>query len=115
MNADQDFDLLLATLLAPPDDLEDPAFVAGTMQLVAAQQALRRQRQRLAHDWLSQMAALTGLLVGLALFSRLPVFAVTDRTSLLAIASPLVLVLALWLFASGGVTTSLRPTQLTSR
>ena len=47
-------------------------------------------------------AALASLVVGLALFSRLPVLADLPRGGLLAIASPLALVLALWLFASGG-------------
>lgn len=102
MAQDDRLDAMLAEWLSPDQVPPDPAFTRRTLKLVAAETALRRQRRRLVQDWLWQMAALASLVAGLALFSRLPILANLPRGGLLAIASPLALVLALWLFASGG-------------
>lgn len=93
----------LAGLLAPEAMPPGPEFVARIAQLVAAQAALKAQRRRMVRDWLWQMAALAALVAGLAVYSRLPGLEALPRTGLLTVASPLALVVALWLFASGAV------------
>lgn len=100
MSSEDQLDALLADLLSPKGSEPDPRFVQQTLQLIAAQQALKAQRSRLLRDWLWQMAALAALLAGLVLFSRLPGLSALPRSGLLTVASPLALVVALWLFAS---------------
>lgn len=101
MSAEDPLDTLLAELLSPEGIEPDPHFASQTLQLIAAQAALKAQRSKLVRDWLWQMAALGALIAGLMLFSRLPALAALPRSGLLAVASPLTLVVALWLFASG--------------
>lgn len=98
---DAEFAAVMAELLSPQHGETDPDFAARTLQLIAAGEMLKAERRRLVRDWLWHMTALAALLASLALLSRMPALAGLPRSGLLAIVSPLALVVALWLFASG--------------
>lgn len=93
----------LQALLAPESREADQAFVRQTMRLVAAEAAWRAARRQLLADWCWNMAAFAALVAGLALLSRLPILPGFAREGWFAIASPLVLVVVLWIFASGSL------------
>lgn len=97
---DSEFDARLSALLSPQDEPVDHAFTSQVMQMVEADAAYRWQQSRLVTDWLWQAAGFVAILAGVILFSRSPLFDGFAQQGLFKIASPLMAVFALWLFAS---------------
>ncbi len=105
MLTETELDTLLAGTLAPPPRAEDRQFVITALLQIAEYERFRAQRRRVWRDGLTQLAALSALVIGLIRFSQLPVFGGIGlpATTLIGIAPPLVLVLALWLATSGAL------------
>lgn len=103
--SDIDLDTLLADALAPPQRHDDHRFVNTALLQIAEHERFRAQRRRVWHDSLAQFACLAALVAGLIRFSQLPVFGSIGlpADTVLGIAPPLVLVLVLWLAASGAL------------
>ena len=108
MTDDSTLDQILSVALAPTQRVGDRAFLSAVEQRIA--EHARYTSERAAH-WRSFFADMTGLLAligGLVLLSRLPLFAPYASPGWLGIASPLVLVVMLWLAAQSDRYSSLR-------
>ncbi|MEQ1724618.1 MAG: hypothetical protein ABL882_01670 [Sphingopyxis sp.] len=96
---DDVLDQMLATALAPIPRAADRNFVLAVEQRIAEHARYCAERRRHMASFLADGGGLLALVAGLAVLSRLPLFAAFIAPGWLGIASPLTLVALLWLAA----------------